>query len=64
MSFLFALLMIVEIALWHKEGMSSMLCGSVSWRIFEICVGVWVVSLGLGRGFVCMAVVHLVRSWC
>ena len=49
MSFLFDLLMIVEMALWHREGMSS-ICGvSVSWRIVEAWVGVWVVLL-LGPG--------------
>ncbi len=36
--------MIVEIALWHREGISSMLGGSVSWRIVGTWVGVWVVS--------------------
>ncbi len=44
MSFRFALLMIVEMALWHRAGMSSMLGGSVSWSIVETWVGVWVVS--------------------
>ncbi len=44
MSFRFALLMIVEMALWHSEGMSSVLGGSGSWRIDETWVGVWVVS--------------------
>ncbi len=43
-SFLFALFMIVEMALWHKAGMSSILGGSVSWSIVEALVGVWVVS--------------------
>ena len=45
MSFRFALLMIIEMALWHREGMSSMLSGYVSWRMDETWVGVWVVSL-------------------
>jgi hypothetical protein len=42
MSFLFDLLIIVEIVLWHREDMSSMLGGSVSRRIVETCVGVCV----------------------
>ncbi len=51
MSLRFALLMISERALWHREGMSSMLGGSVSWRMFETWVGVSVVSfLGSGSG--------------
>ncbi len=45
MSFRFALLMIVEMALWHRKGMSSMLGGSVSWRIVETCVAAWDFSL-------------------
>ncbi len=46
-----ALLMIDEMALWHREGMSSMLGGSVSCRMFETWVGVWDISfLGLGSG--------------
>ncbi len=54
MSFLFALFMIVEMALWHRAGMSSMLGGSVSWSIMEALVGVWVVScLGLRSGWLC-----------
>ena len=54
MSFRFALLMIVEIALWHSDGMSSMLGGSVSCRIAVARVGVWVVScVVLGSGWVC-----------
>ncbi len=51
MSFRFALLMIIEMALWHRDGMSAMLGGSVSWRMVETWVGVYVVSLmvpGLG----------------
>ena len=65
-SFLFALLMIDEMALWHREGMSSMLGGSVSWRIVETWVGVWVVSFfrPWSGDCVCVAVVWLVRSWC
>ncbi len=51
MSFRFALVMINAMALWHREGMSSMLGDSVSWRMFEIWVGVWVSSfLGPGSG--------------
>ena len=51
MSFRFALLMIVEIALWHSDGMSSMLGGSVSCRIAVARVGVWVAScVVLGSG--------------
>ena len=42
MSFRFALLMIIEMALWHREGMSAMLGGSVSWRMVETWVGVCV----------------------
>ena len=54
MSLRFALLMIVEIALWHREGMSSVFGGSVSWRIDATWVGVWVVScVVLGSGWVC-----------
>ncbi len=44
MSFRLASLMIDEMAVWHREGMSSMLGGFVSWSISEIWVGVWVVS--------------------
>ncbi len=40
-SFLFALLMIDEMALWHREGMSSMFGGSLSFRIDVAWVGVW-----------------------
>ena len=40
--------MIVEIALWHKEGMSSLLGGGVSWRIVEIRDDVCVVFLRSG----------------
>ena len=40
-SFRFALLMIVEIALWHKEGMSSMLGVSWSLRMVVACVVGW-----------------------
>ena len=43
-SFRFALLMINEMALWHREGMSFMLGGSVSWRMLETWVCVWVSS--------------------
>jgi hypothetical protein len=46
----FALLMIVEIALWQREGMSSMLGGSVVCRMLVICVDEWVVSF-LGPAF-------------
>ena len=45
MSFRLALLMIVEMALWHREGISSVFGGSGSWRIDATWVGVWVVSL-------------------
>ena len=38
MSFRLALLMIVEMALWHREGMSSMFGGSGSWRMVVACV--------------------------
>ncbi len=43
-SFRFALLMIVEMALWHREGMSSMFGGSLNLRIDVAFVGVWVVT--------------------
>ena len=53
-SFLFALLMIVDIALWHSAGMSSMLGVSVSCSIVEAWVGVWVVSCeGPRSGWLC-----------
>ncbi len=42
MSFRFTLLMIIEIDLWHREGISAMLGGSVSWRMVETWVGVCV----------------------
>ena len=38
MSFRLALLMIVEMALWHREGMSSMFGVSGSWRMVVACV--------------------------
>ena len=38
-SFRFALLTMVEIALWHREGMSSMLGGSVVCSMLETWVG-------------------------
>ncbi len=41
-SFRFALLMIDEMALWHREGMSSMFGGSLRFRIDVAWVGVWV----------------------
>ncbi len=54
MSFRFALLMIVEIALWHSAGMSSILGGYVSCKIVEAWVGVWVVSCErLSSGWLC-----------
>ena len=52
MSFRFALLMIIEIALWHREGMSSILGGSVSWSMLETWVGAWFISV-LGQGSGC-----------
>ena len=58
MSFRFALLMIVEIALWHSAGMSSMLGGSVSCKIAVARVGGCVVSCeGLGLGWLCVCCV-------
>ncbi len=33
--------MIVEMALWHREGMSSMLGVSGSWRMVVACVVGW-----------------------
>ena len=47
--------MIVEMALWHRAGMSSMLGGSVSWSIVKAQVGVWMVS-GLGSSSGCLCV--------
>ena len=41
MSFRLALLMIVEMALWHREGMSSMVGVSGSWRMVVACVVGW-----------------------
>ena len=38
-SFRFALLMMSEIALWHRDGMSSLLGGSVVCRMLETWVG-------------------------
>ncbi len=42
MSSRFAFLMIEEMAWWHREGMSSMFGGSLSWRIVVAWVGVGV----------------------
>ncbi len=54
MSFRFALLMIVEIALWHRADMSSMLGVYVSCSIVETWVGVWVVTCeGPRSGWLC-----------
>ena len=62
-SFRFALLIMIEIALWHREGTSSMLGGSVSWSIVEALVVVWVVSLlGLGSGWLCGGCVGVLLS--
>ena len=62
-NFMFALCMIVEIALWHRAGMSSMLGVSVSWSIVEALVVVWVVSLlGLGSGWLCGGCVGVLLS--
>ena len=41
MSFRLALLMFVEMALWHREGMSSKLGVSGSWRMVVACVVGW-----------------------
>ncbi len=53
-SFLFALLMIDEMALWHREGMSSMFGGSLSLGLMwpESVCGMRVLLDGVGRVFV------------
>ena len=46
--------MIVEMALWHRTGMSYILGGSESWSMVEAWVGVWLVScLGSSSGCLC-----------
>ena len=59
MSFRLALLMIVEMALWHREGMSSMFGVSGSWRIVVACVVGWGFSFVrfLAEGCVCVGCV-------
>jgi hypothetical protein len=52
-SFFLVLLMIVAIALLHREGMSSMLKGSVSCRILEAIGMAVVFSGGGGRSLCC-----------
>ena len=56
MSFRLALLMIVEMALWHREGMSSMFGVSGSWRMVEACVDGWGFSFlrSSSVGWVCV----------
>jgi hypothetical protein len=54
-SFRLALLMIVEIALWHRVGMSSMFGVSGSWRMVVACVVGWGFSVlpSVPVGWVC-----------
>ena len=56
MSFRLALLMIVEMALWHREGMSSMFGVSGSWRMVVACVVGWGFSVlkSASVGWVCV----------
>ena len=58
-SFRLALLMIVEIALWHRVGMSSMFGVSGSWRMVVACVVVWGLAFvwSLAKGWVCVVCV-------
>ena len=58
-SFWLALLMIVEMALWHREGMSSMFGVSGSWRMVVACVVVWGLAFvwSLAEGWVCVVCV-------
>ncbi len=68
MSFRLALLMIVEMALWHREGMSSMFGVSGSWRMVVAYVVVWGLSflrsLSVGWVYVdCVFVVFLVMQF-
>ncbi len=44
MSFLYVLLVIDAIALWHKEGMSSRSGVSLIWSTFAACVSVGLAS--------------------
>ena len=55
-SFWLALLMIVEMALWHREGMSSMFGVSGSWRMVVACVVGWGFSVleSVLVGWVCV----------
>ena len=55
MSFRLDLLMIVEMALWHREGMSSMFGVSGSCRMVLACVVVWGFSFlrSVSVGWVC-----------
>ncbi len=55
-SFRLALLTIDEMALWHREGMSTMFGGSLSFRIVVASVGVCIFSIcGPGSGwFLCV----------
>ena len=59
MSFRLALLMIVEMALWHSEGMSSMFGVSGSWRMVVACVVGWGFSVfrSVSVGCVCVGCV-------
>ena len=58
-SFRLALLMIVEMALWHREGVSSMFGVSGSWRMVVACVVVWGFSFlrSVSVGWVCVGCV-------
>ena len=65
MSFRLALFMIVEMALWHREGMSSMFGDSGSWRMVVACVVGWGFSVlrSVSVGWVdvgCVVVLFLV----
>ncbi len=64
MSFRLALLMIVEKALWHREGMSYMFGVSGSWRMVVACVVGWgcLVFRSVSVGCVCVLVVLLFYS--
>ena len=58
-SFRLALLIIVEMALWHREGMSSMFGVSGSWRMVVACVVGWGFSFlrSVSVGWVCIGCV-------
>ena len=67
-SFRLALLIIIEMALWHREGMSSMFGVSGSWRMVLACDIGWgfsfVGSVSVGWVFVgCVVVLFLVMRF-